>query len=503
MAPRVPSNRGARYSTAVRQTSIDVRRLKEQALAFFKKGKFAKSAETWAAICEADPKDNQSQLRRGDALAKAGLTPQAWEAYRAAADGFARQGFLPQAVAAAKLALNLKPNDESVPRLLAEFHAERFGVRPPAPAEDVEHQADDAVVAALLAPTAPRPPAAAAQQPPPPIVDPPAWLVEPPPEVPVEVVPPEPEREAGLSTVMGDAALMEELRARTHGEVTVVARVPLPEDPRPAAPPVGAELIDWEVRQVPLFAELTPAAFTSLLGTATMSQLSAGDVVLEQGAPGDSVFAVLTGRVRVFRDEPAGRRELAILEPGAVFGELAVLTGNTRSAWVVAEVDDTTVLEVTRASLERLAAADPSAAQSLVRIAWRRLLSNVMATEPLFAGLKRNERLELAERFEFIELPAGAGVFGEGSVLNGLSVLTSGGVELTSDAGVVPVGSGVLLGDLELLTGQFSSAAVTTTACQLLYLPVEHARGLFHHPSVTSRSEALVEWACARYANPR
>jgi tetratricopeptide (TPR) repeat protein len=111
----------------VRQGEQDIRRLKERAHDFFKKGRFSEAVAAWAEVCAADQKDDLSRVRWGDALVAAGQKAPAYEAYRLAAHGFARQGLTAQAIAAAKLALNLNPSDEAVGQLLTDFHAERFG----------------------------------------------------------------------------------------------------------------------------------------------------------------------------------------------------------------------------------------------------------------------------------------------------------------------------------------------------------------------------------------
>ena len=74
-------------------------KLKEKATEAFAKGKFVKAAEAYAEYCEADPKDLQARLRMGDAWARGGKKENAIKAYSWAAEGFAKDGFLPRAIA--------------------------------------------------------------------------------------------------------------------------------------------------------------------------------------------------------------------------------------------------------------------------------------------------------------------------------------------------------------------------------------------------------------------
>ncbi|HML24470.1 MAG TPA: cyclic nucleotide-binding domain-containing protein [Aggregatilinea sp.] len=59
----------------------------------------------------------------------------------------------------------------------------------------------------------------------------------------------------------------------------------------------------------------------------------AGGIVFEKDAPGDALYFVLTGRVRIFTSDPLGHDlTLRTYGPGDVFGEFAVLDGKPRSA---------------------------------------------------------------------------------------------------------------------------------------------------------------------------
>jgi CRP-like cAMP-binding protein len=104
---------------------MDQRKVKEKATEAFSKGKFAKAAELYGEYCQQDPKDLQARLRMGDAWAKARQKDKAIAAYRAAAEGYARDGFLPRAIAASKLILELDPAHKEVQGMLAQLYARR------------------------------------------------------------------------------------------------------------------------------------------------------------------------------------------------------------------------------------------------------------------------------------------------------------------------------------------------------------------------------------------
>ncbi|WP_426752261.1 cyclic nucleotide-binding domain-containing protein [Myxococcus sp. Y35] len=104
---------------------MELRKLKDKASEAFSKGRFSKAAELYEDYCRAEPKDHQSRLRTGDAWVKAGQKDRAISSYQAAAEGFAREGFLPRAIAASKLILELDPAHRGVQQMLADLYAQR------------------------------------------------------------------------------------------------------------------------------------------------------------------------------------------------------------------------------------------------------------------------------------------------------------------------------------------------------------------------------------------
>ena len=92
-----------------------------------------------------------------------------------------------------------------------------------------------------------------------------------------------------------------------------------------------------------------------------------GTVLIHQGDPPDDMFVLESGLLRIELSTPEGERvRLSTVRPGVVVGEVALYTGATRSADVVAETP-CVVLGLTRAALERLEIEEPDAAAALHR----------------------------------------------------------------------------------------------------------------------------------------
>ena len=91
------------------------------------------------------------------------------------------------------------------------------------------------------------------------------------------------------------------------------------------------------LRTVPVFGPLSDDQVRGLSRHARLERYTAGERLVRQGDGGGSLFVLRSGEVRVERTEPDGEaRELARLAVGSFFGELGLLTGEPRSASVLA-----------------------------------------------------------------------------------------------------------------------------------------------------------------------
>jgi len=108
---------------------------------------------------------------------------------------------------------------------------------------------------------------------------------------------------------------------------------------------------------VDLFATLPLEARHHLATAARHHLFAAGEAMVRQDAPGDSMFVLLSGSARVSL-EPSGQ-EVAVIPAGGFFGEMSLLTGDRRTATVRA-LDDVQALEVSAADFRGLAVANPA-----------------------------------------------------------------------------------------------------------------------------------------------
>jgi CRP-like cAMP-binding protein len=109
----------------------------------------------------------------------------------------------------------------------------------------------------------------------------------------------------------------------------------------------------------PLFDGLAEDELLALVRGLRLLHAEPGDILVSEGEPGESVFILASGRVRVFVAGADARRwPIGVLDAGSFFGEIGALSGRPRSASVVA-ASPCELLELDGESLERIAASHP------------------------------------------------------------------------------------------------------------------------------------------------
>ncbi|MBI3978690.1 MAG: cyclic nucleotide-binding domain-containing protein [Chloroflexi bacterium] len=137
------------------------------------------------------------------------------------------------------------------------------------------------------------------------------------------------------------------------------------------------------LRNVPLLRGFSDGELRHLAGLVVERRFAADRVVFRQGDPADSLYLIVSGRLRV-QMVTHGHQEvtLAMLGPGDVFGEMALLGNQPRSA-TVATVTDAMLLAVSKEVFERYLVANPSAVREMLRIVSHRQQDNVLRLSSL------------------------------------------------------------------------------------------------------------------------
>ena len=115
---------------------------------------------------------------------------------------------------------------------------------------------------------------------------------------------------------------------------------------------------------VDIFAPLSVEETGMLAQAAVRHVFAPGETVIRAGDPGSSMFVVHNGKVQVQLNENGRPRPVATLNEGDFFGEMALFTGEPRTANVVA-LEETEVLEIGHAAMKRVFDTNPDLVESL------------------------------------------------------------------------------------------------------------------------------------------
>jgi len=121
------------------------------------------------------------------------------------------------------------------------------------------------------------------------------------------------------------------------------------------------------IRRVPLFALLSASHAELVADSIVKRRYKRGEVIVEQGQKTNTLFIILTGRVRVITADKRGREViLATLQPGDYLGEMSLIDNQAHSATVRAEIQ-TDMLTLGRSEFARCLPENSSMSYAIMR----------------------------------------------------------------------------------------------------------------------------------------
>ena len=103
----------------------------------------------------------------------------------------------------------------------------------------------------------------------------------------------------------------------------------------------------------PMFEKLEPSEVMEIIDVVSVEQYQSGDVIFNEGDPGDAWYVLYKGAVDVLKQGATGEKKIAGLGPESCFGEISILDGSPRSATIRA-AKDCVVFRVARDEFGRL-----------------------------------------------------------------------------------------------------------------------------------------------------
>ncbi len=146
----------------------------------------------------------------------------------------------------------------------------------------------------------------------------------------------------------------------------------MPEDKTQEARPFPSSKLAV-LRKHPIFCDLDPEAFDQLCRYAKHATLKRGSTIVSKGDPGNSLIAVISGTVKISISSPDGRTAiLNLIGPGEIFGEVAVLDGQARTADATANTN-CEIFVIDRRELLPFVRSQPALAMKFIELLCARL----------------------------------------------------------------------------------------------------------------------------------
>lgn len=160
---------------------------------------------------------------------------------------------------------------------------------------------------------------------------------------------------------------------------------------------------DDVVLSAPLFADMDRDETRNLFESMQTVDLGRGDVLFREGEPGDRLYVIAQGKIKLGRRSTDGRENLlSILGPGEMFGELSLFDPGPRTA-TASSVSDAVVYELRHEALVAWIESHPKVATQLLGALARRLRrTNETLADLVFSdvpGRVAKALLDLSTRF--------------------------------------------------------------------------------------------------------
>ena len=128
------------------------------------------------------------------------------------------------------------------------------------------------------------------------------------------------------------------------------------------------------LKSIDLFSQIPGEELSQIALITDEVSFDAGDEIFREGDPGQTLFFIIDGKVRIHSDGVG--EDLAVLSERAVFGEMALLDSEPRSASATANTD-VICLKIERDDFNEIIAEKGEIAQGIIKVLTRRLRSTL------------------------------------------------------------------------------------------------------------------------------
>jgi hypothetical protein len=280
---------------------------------------YARALPLLTEICRQQPRNLKKRQLLAEVLVAVGEAHKAFRVLEELVNDFARIGQVASAIATVKRMRDIEPGRQDLAMKLAVLvttQKQQASAAPPP---------DRAIAGPAIAPA------------PPPERAPPGPAITP--AKPVQKAPPrEPRGTTSLDGLIRQASIDEVLLGH------------------PSDPAHGMQLL----RGSELLKGFAADELEALIGQLQLTIVEAGEIIVAEGEPGDSLYLIASGSVRVYvRSRTGAQNQVRVLQQGDFFGEISLLKRSARTATITAATR-TELLELDRGAVNSIAARHPN-----------------------------------------------------------------------------------------------------------------------------------------------
>jgi CRP-like cAMP-binding protein len=215
------------------------------------------------------------------------------------------------------------------------------------------------------------------------------------------------------------------------------------------------------------FRSFSADTLDTLAANAVRETAARGDVVIREGEAGIDAYVVIDGRLEVQIAGKTGPLPIAVLGPGELFGEVAIVAGAERRTASVVALTPVTLLRLDGASFAQ-AIDDDNARPELEAAAERMAVGRFIKSATLLGDLSPAAVARLCERVHIRHASAGEIVIRQGDPGDECFLIRHGELEVIDASGdaerhLAKLRTGMLFGEAALLTGAPRNATVRVT----------------------------------------
>lgn len=264
------------------------------------------------------------------------------------------------------------------------------------------------------------------------------------------------------------------------------------------------------LRNTQLFRDLGPAVIRKMAEVSIPIHFSPGDIIVQEGERGDSLFILAYGLLRVRRKTDKGSMNLGMIHKGGFFGEFALMESVKRTATVEA-VSPSMLFKISRSDLVSFFEVNPAVEEEILEVLDRRKSEGGEPVPPAISSIKemiaeffhhpKKEIVELlSSEVEWVWCPRGEYLLREHEVGNAFYIVIDGQLRVTKtrngeEAFIGLISDGQMIGEMTVFSGGLNTANVQAVGASKLlkFRNTDIKKLVAQHPALKQKFRDMME----------